>query len=137
MKKIPIWLYYFLIVFPWISGFASVFIDIYNNSAELATLDELLYTEVPSWVMPLLIVVVVVALVNTIGLILKKDWARKLYILSIIILPCGYLINLEQWIYMSQLALMFNDFSYIALGMLFMILLVPHLYEPILTPQKR
>ncbi len=136
MKKIPVWLYYSLVIFPFFSAVLSIIIDIFKYNPELAMLDQLLYVEISSWLMWLCILVLTVALVNLIGLLLKKEWARKLYILTMIIFPFGYLLDPNPVIYMSQWALVFNDLCYVALGMLFIILLVPNLYEPIFNVKK-
>lgn len=130
------WLYYSLVTLPLISTLLSVGVDLFNDNPKLAMLDKLLYIEISPWMMSLGILVLVVLMIDMVGLILKKEWARKLYIFTMILSPFGYIIDVHELIYMSNLALMFNDLCYVAQGVLLVILLSPDLYTPIFNKNK-
>ena len=80
---IPLWLFYTLIIFENVTYFIGTIIDEYFYSEHITYLDSyfnlIFYHEYIYYIFGLIL------LINIIGLLLRKDWARKLYLLIIVI----------------------------------------------------
>ena len=73
----------------------------------------------------------IIILTITIGLLLKKEWARKAYLYTFFPTFLLYFMPYMHWIYMSSFAAIFNDLAFVSAGILLMILVTPSLYQPI------
>lgn len=129
--KINLLVYYGLVLIPIIFSFISMFIDSLLDYEEKIFLDEAFFIEPKMWEIGVCIVALIVFIVILVGLLLRQEWGRKLFIYSYIpsfvlyFLPSGY------WVYMSSIASLFYDVANMLLGMLLLILLIPSLYQPI------
>lgn len=70
-----------------------------------------------------------------IGLIMRKDWARKLYILNFFIVQIIFF-PIVGWSYASPIASLFNTLGTMVAGALVLIFIIPDLYKPIFNQDK-
>ncbi|QIO07575.1 hypothetical protein [Acinetobacter lanii] len=133
---IPLSIYYALIILQFILPFIAGGIDMLSNHPELKLLDETLYIEPQMWEISVMLIVGMILLIIVIGLLLRKEWARKAYLFTIIPSFLIYFMPYMQWFYMTSSAALFNDLAYICSGMLLMILIMPQLYKPLFNDQK-
>ncbi len=123
--------YYSLIIAQFILPIIAACIDMLNVEPELELLDKTLYLEPQSWELTVMGVAGIVILTITIGLFLKKEWARKAYLYTFFPTFLLYFMPYMHWIYMSSFAAIFNDLAFVCSGILLMILVTPSLYQPL------
>ncbi len=123
--------YYSLIIAQFILPIIASCIDIFNVEPELELLDKTLYLEPQSWELTVMGIAGIIILTITIGLLLKKEWARKAYLYTFFPTFLLYFMPYMHWIYMSSFAAIFNDLAFVSAGILLMILVTPSLYQPI------
>ncbi len=80
---IPLWLFYTLIIFENVTYFIGTIIDEYFYSEQITYLDS--YFNLKFYHEYIYYIFGLILLINIIGLLLRKDWARKLYLLIIVI----------------------------------------------------
>lgn len=123
--------YYSLIIAQFILPIIAACIDMFNVEPELELLDKTLYLEPQSWELTVMGFAGIIILTITIGLLLKKEWARKAYLYTFFPTFLLYFMPYMHWIYMSSFAAIFNDLAFVSAGILLMILVTPSLYQPI------
>ncbi|AXQ23987.1 hypothetical protein BEN71_18895 [Acinetobacter wuhouensis] len=123
--------YYSLIIAQFILPIIAACIDMFNVEPELELLDKTLYLEPQSWELTVMGIAGIIILTITIGLLLKKEWARKAYLYTFFPTFLLYFMPYMHWIYMSSFAAIFNDLAFVSAGILLMILVTPSLYQPI------
>lgn len=123
--------YYSLIIAQFILPIIAACIDMFNVEPELELLDKTLYQEPQSWELSVMGIAGIIILTITIGLLLKKEWARKAYLYTFFPTFLLYFMPYMHWIYMSSFAAIFNDLAFVSAGILLMILVTPSLYQPI------
>ena len=123
--------YYSLIIAQFILPIIAACIDIFNVEPDLELLDKTLYLEPQSWELTVMGIAGIIILTITIGLLLKKEWARKAYLYTFFPTFLLYFMPYMHWIYMSSFAAIFNDLAFVSAGILLMILVTPSLYQPI------
>lgn len=123
--------YYSLIIAQFILPVIAAVIDIYSTEPELELLDKTLYINPKTWEFTVMTFAGIVILTITIGLLLKKEWARKAYLFTFFPTFLIYFMPYMHWIYMSSFAAIFNDLAFVCSGILLMILVTPSLYQPI------
>ena len=123
--------YYSLIIAQFILPVIAAVIDIYSTEPELELLDKTLYINPKTWEFTVMVFAGIVILTITIGLLLKKEWARKAYLFTFFPTFLIYFMPYMHWIYMSSFAAIFNDLAFVCSGILLMILVTPSLYQPI------
>ncbi len=123
--------YYSLIIAQFILPIIAACIDMFNIEPELELLDKTLYQEPQSWELSVMGIAGIIILTITIGLLLKKEWARKAYLYTFFPTFLLYFVPYMHWIYMSSFAAIFNDLAFVSAGILLMILVTPSLYQPI------
>ncbi len=123
--------YYSLIIAQFILPVIAACIDMFNVEPELELLDKTLYLEPQSWELTLMAIAGIIILTITIGLLLKKEWARKAYLYTFFPTFLLYFMPSMHWIYMTSYAAIFNDLAFVCSGVLLMILVTPSLYQPI------
>ena len=123
--------YYSLIIAQFILPVIAACIDMFNVEPELELLDKTLYLEPQSWELTVMGIAGIIILTITIGLLLKKEWARKAYLYTFFPTFLLYFMPYMHWIYMSSFAAIFNDLAFVCSGILLMILVTPSLYQPL------
>ncbi len=123
--------YYSLIIAQFILPVIAACIDMFNVEPELELLDKTLYLEPQSWELTVMAIAGIIILTITIGLLLKKEWARKAYLYTFFPTFLLYFMPSMHWIYMTSYAAIFNDLAFVCSGVLLMILVTPSLYQPI------
>ena len=123
--------YYSLIIAQFILPIIAACIDMFNVEPELELLDKTLYLEPQSWELTVMGIAGIIILTITIGLLLKKEWARKAYLYTFFPTFLIYFMPYMHWIYMSSYAAIFNDLAFVCSGILLMILVTPSLYQPL------
>lgn len=123
--------YYSLIIAQFILPIIAACIDMFNVEPELELLDKTLYLEPQSWELTVMGIAGIIILTITIGLLLKKEWARKAYLYTFFPTFLLYFVPYMHWIYMSSFATIFNDLAFVSAGILLIILVTPSLYQPI------
>lgn len=83
-NTIPLPIYYALILLQFILPFIASGIDMLSNNAELKLLDETLYIEPQMWEISVMLIVGIILMIIVIGLLMRKEWARKAYLYTII-----------------------------------------------------
>lgn len=128
---IPLPIYYALIILQFILPFIGAGMDMLSNNLELKMLDETLYIEPQMWEIAVMGIVGIILLIIIIGLLMRKEWARKAYLYTFILSFLVYFMPYMHWFYMSSIASLCNDLAFVCSGMLLMILISPQLYQPI------
>ena len=123
--------YYSLIIAQFILPVISAIIDTYSTEPELEILDKTLYQDPQNWELTVMGIAGIALLIITVGLCLKKDWARKAYLYTFFPTFLIYFTPYMHWVYMTSYAAIFNDLAFVCSGILLMILVTPSLYQPI------
>ena len=131
---IPLWLFYTLVIFENVSYFIGSIIDEYFYSEQITFLDNYfdlkLHPEYFYYIYGLIL------LINLIGLLLRKNWARKLYLLNFIFINLSLFLPTASWTYSSPIGTLFFNLGTIISGCLFLIFVIPELYRPIFRKIK-
>lgn len=134
---IPLPIYYALIIFQLILPIIGAAIDMLSQNPELKILDEMLYVEPQMWEISVIMILGTILLIISIGLFMRKEWARKVYIYTFIPSLLVYFMPYMHWFYMSSYAAIFNELAYICSGILLLILILPQLYQPIFIHKNK
>ena len=134
--KIPLSLYYSLLILQFILPLIGAGIDMFNSSPELRTLDQTLYIEPQIWEIAVIGIAGLILLIILIGLFIRKEWARKAYLYTFILSFLVYFMPYMHWFYMSSIASLCNDLAFVCSGMLLMILISPQLYQPLFSSKN-
>ena len=131
--KIPLSLYYSLLILQFILPLIGAGIDMFNSSPELRTLDQTLYIEPQIWEIAVIGIAGLILLIILIGLFMRKEWARKAYLYTFILSFLVYFMPYMHWFYMSSIAALCSDLAFVCSGMLLMILIFPQLHQPLFS----
>ena len=131
---IPLWLFYTLVILENLAYFVGAIIDEYFYREQIAFLDNFFdhefHHEYFYYIYGL------ITLINTIGLLLRKDWARKLYLINFAYVYISYLMPNSGWTYSSPIGTGFFNLSIVISGCLFLIFISSELYKPIFSKNK-
>lgn len=130
-------IYYGLIIIPIILFLTSAIVDLWFYGEELLYLDQIFWIEPKQWEWMIYIIAIAVLLTALIGVLLRVEWGRKLFLYSYLLSYLLYFLPSMQWVYMSKLASLFYDAANIFLGMLLLVLLMPSLYQPIFAKKDK
>ena len=130
-------IYYGLIIIPIILFLTSAIVDLWFYGEELLYLDRIFWIEPKQWEWMTYIIAIAVLLTALIGILLRAEWGRKLFLYSYFLSYLLYFLPSMQWVYMSKLASLFYDAANIFLGMLLLVLLMPSLYQPIFAKKDK
>lgn len=109
--------------------FISTIFDTYDETSIL--INEALSTDPQNWELAITFILSIGLFVVAIGLLLLKEWARKLYVYSFFPLLLIYLLPTYSWTYISGLGAIFYEISCILSTLILGILIVPSLYQPL------
>lgn len=109
--------------------FISTIFDTYDETSIL--INEALSTDPQNWELAITFILSIGLFVVAIGLLLLKEWARKLYVYSFFPLLLIYLLPSFSWTYISGLGAIFYEISCILSTLILGILIVPSLYQPL------
>ena len=123
--------FYTLLIAQFALPFIASCIDTFSNQPELSLLDKTLNPSPQDWEITIVLVFGLGLLMVTIGLFLRKEWARKAYIYLFFPTFLIYFLPYMHWIYSSSYAAIFNDLSFVCSGILLTILTIPSLYQPL------
>lgn len=117
------------IIFSLIFSILSIIIDL--NNEIYWQIDELVYQESPNWEWITAVILGTGLLVVLIGLLMFKYWARNIYVYMFF--PCLliYLLPSLSWTFYSGFAGIFYELSIILSTLIWGILIVPSLYQPL------
>lgn len=124
-------IFYSLIAAQFILPIIAALVDILSPQPELALLDKTLYIEPQSLELFIITGATILISIISIGLFLRKNWARKAYLYTFFPAFLIYFLPYMHWIYMSSFAAIFNDLAFVAAGILLTILAIPALYQPL------
>lgn len=109
--------------------FISTIFDAYDETSIL--INEALSKDPQNWELAITFILSIGLFVVAIGLLLFKEWARKLYVYSFFPLLLIYLLPTYSWTYISGLGAIFYEISCILSTLILGILIVPSLYQPL------
>ncbi|MCH7316235.1 hypothetical protein [Acinetobacter sp. ANC 3882] len=119
----------FILIFSLLCIFISAIFDAYDETSIMV--NELLATEPQNWEVIISGLLAIGLLIVLIGLLLFKDWARKVYVYSFFPLLLFYLLPSYSWTFMSGLGAIFYELGNILSTLIWGILVVPSLYQPL------
>ena len=131
---IPLWLFYSLVIFENITYFISAIIDEYFYREQISFLDDFFDVKFDNEYFYYIYGSVV--LIGSIGLLLRKDWARKLYLLNFVFIVISFFLPNASWAYSSPIASLFANLGTMISGCLILIFIIPELYKPIFNKKK-
>ena len=109
--------------------FISTIFDAYDETSIL--INEALSKDPQNWELAITYILSIGLFIVAIGLLLLKEWARKLYVYSFFPLLLIYLLPSFSWIFFSGLGAIFYEISCILSTLILGILIVPSLYQPL------
>lgn len=109
--------------------FISAIFDAYDATS--IEISELLSRDVQHWELVISGLLSIVFFVVLIGLLLFKEWARKIYIYSFFPLLLIYLLPSYSWTFMSGFGAIFYELGNILSTLIWGVLVVPSLYQPL------
>ena len=118
-----------MLIFSLLCGFISAVFDAYNETSIM--INEALSKDPQNWELAITCILPIGLFVVAIGLLLFKEWARKLYVYSFLPLLLIYLLPSFSWIFISGLGAIFYEISCILSTLILGILIVPSLYQPL------
>lgn len=116
-----------------VCAITSAIIDAYNET--LIWLNEVLDKEPQMWELVALVIIsiyCIIILVSLLGVLFLKEWARKIYIYSYF--PTFFIFAFPpyiSWQYMSGISASFANLSIALSALVWGILIVPSLYQPL------
>lgn len=132
---IPLWLFYTLVIFENLTLFIGSVIDEYFYREQISFLDDFFalkfHHDYFYYIYGLIL------FISIVGLLLRKDWARKLYLLNFLFVNISFLLPITNWSYSSPKASLFFNLGTIMSGCLFLIFIIPELYKPIFNREQR
>lgn len=106
-------------------------LDVYDQRS--IAVSELLVTEPESWELVISGITAIIAAIILIGLFFFKAWARTLYLYSYFPLLLLYLLPGFSWTFISGLGAIFYEMGNIFATLMWGILLLPSLYQPLFS----
>jgi hypothetical protein len=111
--------------------FISTIFDAYDETT--ISINEALSTDPQNWELAITSILFIGMVAVLIGLFAFKEWARKLYVYSFFPILLIYLLPSYSWIYISGLGAIFYEISSILSTLVFGILVLPSLYQPLFS----
>ncbi|ENX19602.1 hypothetical protein F892_03775 [Acinetobacter vivianii] len=134
MKKDPVLTkskFRLLLIASLLCIFISAILDVYNERS--IAVSELLATEPQNWEILLTGLASIIAVIMLAGLFFFKAWARTLYLYSYFPLLLLYLLPSFSWTFISGLGAIFYEMGNIFATLIWGILLLPSLYQPLFS----
>lgn len=107
----------------------SCIFDAYDETS--IWINEALSINPQNWELVITCILLIGLFAGLIGLLAFKEWARKLYIYSFFPLLLIYLLPSFSWTFMSGFGAIFYELGGILTTLLWGILVVPSLYQPL------
>ncbi|MCH7331285.1 hypothetical protein [Acinetobacter modestus] len=111
--------------------FISTIFDAYDETT--ISINEALSTDPQNWELAITSILFIGMVAVLIGLFAFKEWARKLYVYSFFPILLIYLLPSYSWTYISGLGAIFYEISSILSTLVFGILVLPSLYQPLFS----
>jgi len=111
--------------------FISAILDVYDERS--IAVSEFLITEPQNWEILLTGLASIIAVIMLAGLFFFKAWARTLYLYSYFPLLLLYLLPSFSWTFISGLGAIFYEMGNIFATLIWGILLLPSLYQPLFS----
>ncbi|OEC91968.1 hypothetical protein [Acinetobacter sp. YK3] len=111
--------------------FISAILDVYDERS--IAVSEFLTTEPQNWEILLTGLASIIAVIMLAGLFFFKAWARTLYLYSYFPLLLLYLLPSFSWTFISGLGAIFYEMGNIFATLIWGILLLPSLYQPLFS----
>ncbi|KKW81374.1 hypothetical protein AAV96_03515 [Acinetobacter sp. AG1] len=111
--------------------FISTIFDAYDETT--ISINEALSTDPQNWELAITSILFIGMVAVLIGLFAFKEWARKLYVYSFFPILFIYLLPSYSWTYISGLGAIFYEISSILSTLVFGILVLPSLYQPLFS----
>lgn len=121
----------FILIFSMLCIFISAIFDAYDETSIMV--NELLATEPQNWEVIISGLLAIGLLIVLIGLLLFKDWARKVYVYSFFPLLLFYLLPSYSWTFISGFGAIFYELGNILSTLIWGILVLPSLYQPLFS----
>ncbi|WP_151869805.1 MULTISPECIES: hypothetical protein [Acinetobacter] len=121
----------FMLIFSLICIFISSIFDAYNETT--IAINKLLVTEPQNWELLITGSLAIVFVVILVGLFLFKQWARKLYVYSFFPLLLIYLLPSYSSTFISGFGAIFYELGNILSTLIWGVLVVPSLYQPLFS----
>jgi hypothetical protein len=118
-----------MLIFSLLCIFISAFFDAYNETS--ISINEALSTDQQNWELVISSILSISVFAALIGLFMFKEWARKLYVYTFFLSLLIYLLPSYSWTFMSGLGAIFYELGGILTTLLWGILVVPSLYQPL------
>lgn len=118
-----------MILFVWITAFLCGIFEAYNETS--LAIEEVLFQEPQLWEWTIIGSVVILFIIAEVGLLMLKEWARKLYVYGFFPVLLIYLLPSFSWSFMQGIGAIFYDLSNITSTLIWGILVVPSLYQPL------
>ncbi|NIE98389.1 hypothetical protein NDN11_18005 [Acinetobacter sp. C26M] len=118
-----------MLIFSLLSILISVIFDAYDETS--IAINELLTKDPQQWELFISGIISVGFIIVLIGLLLFKEWARKIYVYSFFPLLLIYLLPSYSWTFMSGLGAIFYELGNILSTLIWGILVIPSLYQPL------
>ncbi|GAA5632824.1 hypothetical protein Acal02_03482 [Acinetobacter calcoaceticus] len=106
-------------------------LDVYDERS--IAVSELLATEPQNWELVISGITAIIAVIMLAGLFFFKAWARTLYLYSYFPLLLLYLLPSFSWTFISGLGAIFYEMGNIFATLIWGILLLPSLYQPLFS----
>ncbi|RPE47288.1 hypothetical protein EC846_0493 [Acinetobacter sp. BIGb0102] len=134
MKKDPVLTkskFRLLLIASLLCIFISAILDVYDERS--IAVSEFLTTEPQNWEILLTGLASIIAVIMLAGLFFFKAWARTLYLYSYFPLLLLYLLPSFSWTFISGLGAIFYEMGNIFATLIWGILLLPSLYQPLFS----
>lgn len=118
-----------MILFVWITAFFCGIFEAYNETS--LAIEEVLFQEPQLWEWTIIGSVVILFIIAEVGLLMLKEWARKLYVYGFFPVLLIYFLPSFSWSFMQGIGAIFYDLSNIISTLIWGILVVPSLYQPL------
>ncbi|QHH93570.1 hypothetical protein [Acinetobacter proteolyticus] len=120
-----------ILIFSLLSIFIGAIFDAYDETS--IAINELLATEPQKWELVISSILTVGFVIVFIGLLLFKQWARKLYVYSFFPLLLIYLLPSYSSTFISGFGAIFYELGNILSTLIWGILVLPSLYQPLFS----
>lgn len=134
MKKDPVLTkskFRLLLIASLLCIFISAILDVYDERS--IAVSEFLTTEPQNWEILLTGLASIIAVIMLAGLFFFKAWARTLYLYSYFPILLLYLLPSFSWTFISGLGAIFYEMGNIFATLIWGILLLPSLYQPLFS----
>jgi len=118
-----------LLISSLVFGIIGSIFDAYDETS--IWINEVLSINPQNWELVITCILLIGLFAGLIGLFAFKEWARKLYVYSFFPLLLIYLLPSFSWTFMSGFGAIFYELGGILTTMLWGILIVPSLYQPL------